>query len=66
MIENATYKDLSDGNYNSKVGKESYIGTLFKWSDKYGVPFFFIDDSKSGEYIYRTFYYHLKNKLSNK
>jgi ERCC4-type nuclease len=66
MIEDSTYKDLSNGNYKSKVSKESFRGTLFKWSDKYGIPFTFIDSEKSGEYIYYTFYYHLKNILSNK
>lgn len=64
LIENATYKDIRDGNYKSKYGRESFLGTLHSFEHKYGVSFQFMphnDDTPL--YIYLYFRHYLRNYL---
>ena len=66
LIEDSTYKDISNHNYKTKFPSKSYIGKLHSISESYNCPFFFVDKSNSGEYIYNTFKYYLKNYLKHK
>lgn len=63
MIENDTYKDLCEGNYKSKYGRSSFIGTLHSFAERYNMNFIFIDSEYSAEYIYCTFYYYLRELI---
>ena len=66
LIEDSTYSDISNGEYNTKFPKESFIGSLHSFQEKYDCPFFFIDKQHSGEYICTSFKYYLKNNINNK
>lgn len=63
LIENSSYKDMYEGNYQSKYNSKSAIGTLHSFSLRYNVPFVFLDASYSAKFIFCHFYYYLKNKL---
>lgn len=63
LIEDATYAQVSNGEYNTDFPEESFLGSLHSFQEKYDCPFFFTDKQHSGEYIYKTFYYYLRNKL---
>lgn len=65
MIENTTYSDISNHNYDTKFSEKSFIGSLHSFQESYNAPFIFIDKNHSGEYIYNTFKYYLRNKLRN-
>ncbi len=63
MIEEDSYADILEHRYRSKMNPKSFIGTLHSWSTQYNVPFIFIDRKCSGQYIYFTFYYWLRNLI---
>lgn len=64
LVENANYSDVVDGNYRSEYNKKSYWASLHSFWHKYGIPVFFMPDSKySGVFIKGYFEYYLKNIL---
>lgn len=65
LIEDSSYSNISNGEYNTKFPKESFIGSLHSFQEKYNCPFFFTDKQHSGEYIYNSFKYYLKTNIIN-
>nr|DAM23801.1 MAG TPA: ERCC4 domain protein [Caudoviricetes sp.] len=65
MIENDSYGDIKKHNYNTKINPNSLVASLHSFQEEFNSPFIFIDKDSSGEYIYKTFYYYLRNKLKN-
>lgn len=65
LIEESSYSDISNGKYNTEFNSNSFLGSLHSFQEKYNAPFFFINKENSGEYIYNTFKYYLRNKLKN-
>lgn len=65
MIENDNYGDIKKHNYNTKINPNSLVASLHSFQEEFNSPFIFIDKDSSGEYIYKTFYYYLRNKLKN-
>lgn len=63
LIEDSSYRNMCEGEYNTKANSESLISSLHSFQERYNSPFFFCDKSHSGKYIYNTFYWYLKNKL---
>lgn len=63
MIEDTTYAKVSNHEYNTELSEDSFIASLHSFQEKYECPFFFVDKTHSGKYIYETFYYYLRNKL---
>ena len=63
LIEDSSYSDICKGNYGTDFNSKSFIGSLHSIQEEYNVPFFFTDKGHSGEYIYNTFKYYLRNKL---
>lgn len=64
LIENASYEDIVEGNYNTNYNRKSFLGTLHSWYYKYNIPFFFMKNKEySGLFIYMYFQYYLKNYL---
>lgn len=62
LIENASYEDLTMGNYNTSYNKRSFLASLHKWYFKYNMPFVFMKDKNcSGVFIRYYFEYYLKN-----
>lgn len=67
LIEGAEYTDIINHNYKTKYKPASFLGTLHSFSSRYDVPFTFMKDNRySGQYIYFTFYYFLRNYLLNR
>lgn len=66
LIENASYKDMIEGNYRSKYSAQSYYGTLHSFWHEFNMPVFFMPDIKySGQFIVGYFYYYLRNIIKN-
>lgn len=67
LIENATYEDIVNKNYTTKITPQSFIGSLHAFVDRYNISLNFMkDNSYSAYFIYLTFYHHLRNYLMNK
>jgi ERCC4-type nuclease len=65
LIEDSSYKDITQGNYNTKLEPNSFIASLHSFQEAYDSPFFFTDKEHSAAYIYNTFKYYLRNQLQN-
>lgn len=63
VIENSSYKDACEGNYQSKYAVKSFLGTLHSFQTKYSIDFIFLDKEVTAKYIYYLFYYYLRNIL---
>lgn len=67
LIENAVYQDIINKNYTTKLTPQSFIGSLHAFADRYNFSINFIKDNKySAQFIYYTFYHHLRNYLLNR
>ena len=67
LIEDAEYTDIIKHNYRTEYKPESFLATLHSFSERYDIPFYFMKDKKcSGQFIYYTFYYWLRNYLLHK
>lgn len=61
LIENATYKDLVTGNYNTKYNSKSFLGSLHSFNAKYGLEVVFMPEKElSPVFILATFQYYLR------
>ena len=64
IIENATYADMVNGNYNTKYNNKSYWASIHTLWHKYDVPIVFMpDNAYTGFFIRGYFEYYLKNIL---
>lgn len=63
LVEKATFKKLLNGSYRSQFSPQSYMASIFSWSDRYGIPVWFCNTSESGEIIYNILKYGLLNYL---
>ncbi|OPX46416.1 hypothetical protein CLHUN_02320 [Ruminiclostridium hungatei] len=67
LIEDAEYTDILKHNYRTEYKPESFLATLHSFSERYDIPFYFMKDKKcSGQFIYLSFYYYLRNFLLHK
>lgn len=64
LIENASYSDIVEGNYNTQYSKKSFLATLQTFWFRYNIPIFFMPENKySGLFIKQYFEYYLKEYL---
>lgn len=64
IVENASYEDMVNGNYNTNYNNKSFWASYHSFSIKYDFPIFFIKDPKyTGFFIRGYFTYYLKNIL---
>lgn len=64
LIENTSYKDIVDGNYDTQYNRKSYWASLHSFWWKYDLPIFFMSDNKySGLFIRGYFEYFLRNYI---
>lgn len=64
LIENASYADLIEGNYNTQYNKNSFAATLHSFNHKYNLEIMFIpNNAYTPIYIYGVFKYYLKTLL---
>ena len=66
MIENASYGDIVAHNYKTEYKPQSFLASLHSFADRYNLSVNFIDKKCSAQFIYYTFYYHIRNWLLNK
>ena len=61
LIENSSYHDLINGNYNTKYNSKSFLGSLHSFEAKYDLHVMFMPDKQcSATYILATFQYYLR------
>lgn len=66
MIENAKYSDIISHKYRSKLSEKAFLGTLKAFESRYNLDVHLIDDdTHSGNFIYYTFYYRLREFLKS-
>jgi ERCC4-type nuclease len=63
LIEDSNYSDICDGKYKTDINANSFIGSLHSIQEEFNAPFFFTDKEHSGQYIYNTFKYFLRNYI---
>jgi hypothetical protein len=63
LIENSSYKDIVNHNYNTKYEPKSYIGTLKTYETRFNLDVNFLGNECSGNFIYYTFKYYLREFL---
>ena len=66
MIENVNgYENILQHNYNTEYRPKSYIGTLHSFRHRYNIDVIFVDPKYSGNFIYYSFYYYLREAINN-
>lgn len=64
LIENASYEDISAHKYKTEYNPKSFLASLHSFKNRYDLSVDFIKNRKySGQFIYFTFYYWLRNYL---
>lgn len=64
IIESASYKDLVNGNYQTKYSSKAFWASLHSFWHKYDIPIVFMPDKNyTGVFIYGYFTYYLKNYM---
>ena len=64
LIENASYEDLLLGNYGTRYDKKRFMATLKAFEARYNLHVTFMKDSTySGDFIYKTLIYNLRELL---
>lgn len=64
LIEGACYEDILLHRYDTKYAPKSFMATLKAFEARYGFNTHFQKDNKySGQFIYQTLIYHLRNQL---
>jgi len=64
LIENQLgYQNIIKHNYRTDYKPRSFIATLHAFRARYGIEVVFIDPAYSGNFIYFTFYYWLREYL---
>lgn len=62
LIENSTYADIINHKYKTEYKPVSFLASLHSFSERYGFSVQFMpDNTYSGQFIYYTFYYFLRN-----
>lgn len=64
LIENASYSDIINNNYNTQYNRKSFLASLHTFWFRYNTPIFFMSNKEhSGVFIRMYFEYYLKNYL---
>ena len=64
LIENASYRDIVNGNYRSDYNPKSFLGTLHTFNHRYDLEIICMpDNNQSGLWIYSIFAYWLREKI---
>ena len=61
LIENGSFEDIANGNYNTQYNKKSFLASLFTFQFRYNLPIVYVSDQKyTALYIRMFFEYYLK------
>lgn len=67
LIENASYEDIINHKYRTEYKPVSFLASLHSFADRYNFSITFMKDKNlSGQFIYLTMYYFLRNYLLNR
>ena len=64
LVENATWENLLNGKYRSKLNPDSYFASLLAWSVRYNLVPIFCKAETSGKVIAGILQYELRERLS--
>lgn len=65
LIEDNSYEDIINHNYNTKYKPLSFIASLKTFENRYNIQTNFIKKAYAGNYIYFTLYYAVREYLKN-
>lgn len=65
LIENASWEDIFAGNYRSQLNPMALVASLKAWEARYGTHILFCTPRLTGQLIYKTLYYELKERLES-
>lgn len=64
LIENASYDDLVNGNYNTQFAAKAFWAALFSIWHQFDIPVIYMPNKKySGQFIYGFLHYYLKHYI---
>jgi ERCC4-type nuclease len=63
LIENGSYSDILEGRYRTEMKSNSYFASLLTFQTRHKLETVFIPPKHSGQWIYGTCYYFLREKL---
>lgn len=63
LIENASYDDIVNHRYRTQYNSMSFVATLKAFECRYNLSINFVKKSSTGNFIYHTFYYFLREYL---
>lgn len=65
LIENTSWEDIFAGNYRSQLNPMALVASLKAWEARYGTHILFCTPKLTGQLIYKTLYYELKERLES-
>lgn len=65
LIENAGWEDVFSGNYRSRFHPNALVASLKAWEARYNTHILFCPANLTGQMIYKTLYYELKERLES-
>lgn len=65
LIEGASYDDILSHNYKTQYEPKSFVATLKAFESRYGIQTAFISKKASGNFIYHSLYYELRECLKS-
>lgn len=63
IVENASWADIALHNYRSQLKPQSLRGSLLSWQSRFNVTVNFCKTQETGQIIYETLYYWVRNRL---
>lgn len=63
LCENATWENLMNGRYRSRLNANAYLGSLTAWAIRYNLQLVFCKEETSGRLIREFLYRDLKERL---
>ena len=64
LIENGSFEDIANGNYDTQYNKKSFLASLFTFQFRYDMPIVYVAEQKyTALYIRMYFEYYLKTLI---
>ena len=63
LVENGSFEDIINHRYRTGLNEKSYIASLLSFKYRYNISIEFIRREYVGNWIYRHFYYYVRNWL---
>lgn len=65
MIEDGSWEDIIEGNYESELNSKSFIASLLTFLQRYGIYIHMVEKDSVAEWMYNLFYYYRREQLKN-